>query len=522
MDKIKEFFGKLVDKFKSMGRLAKISIIVSFIAIIIAAIIFGVYSLKNKYNVLFTSLDPKDAKIVTEKLKELKVDMKIEGDTILVAKDKVDELRLELAPQISNGSVGYELMDQGGSFGMTDEEFQIKKLRMLQGELEKTIKTFPQIENARVHITLPKESVFAKESEPGKAVTYIQVKLGESVEPEQVKSIVSLVAAAVPNLPRNNVEVIDQNMKLLSEGIYDENGNGIALGSTSVENQKTLEKSYEEKLENSVYELLNPVIGKGKVKTQINVQMDFDSKQKTEVTVDPNKVIKNQETLREKNGINSDSTTTNPVDDNMSNTIDEDTGNSGDNYREQSKIEYESGRTEVKTISAPGEVKRVTASVVIDGSLDPMTTEAIKELVSTAIGYKQDRGDQISVMSMNFDQSENEEAKKQIQAMEAEKKKENIKNIIKWSLFALILIIIIISLIIFFRKKKDEEEDENEERLLDIVVDNNVNEVANFEPINFEVNNQKVHVENEIKKYATEKPDQVTDVIKSWLNEDER
>ena len=226
--------------------------------------------------------------------------------------------------------------------------------------------------------------------------------------------------------------------------------------------------------------------------------------------------------MREKNGINSDSTTTNPVDDNMSNTIDEDTGNSGDNYREQSKTEYESGRTEVKTISAPGEVKRVTASVVIDGSLDPMTTEAIKELVSTAIGYKQDRGDQISVMSMNFDQSENEEAKKQIQAMEAEKKKENIKNIIKWSLFALILIIIIISLIIFFRKKKDEEEDEHEERLLDIVVDNNVNEVANFEPINFEVNNQKAHVENEIKKYATEKPDQVTDVIKSWLNEDER
>ena len=76
-------------------------------------------------------------------------------------------------------------------------------------------------------------------------------------------------------------------MKLLSECIYDENGNGIALGSTSVENQKNLEKSYEEKLENSVYELLNPVIGKGKVKTQINVQMDFDSKQKTEVTVDP-------------------------------------------------------------------------------------------------------------------------------------------------------------------------------------------------------------------------------------------
>lgn len=520
MDKIKEFFVKLLEKFKSMGRLAKISIIVSFVAIIIAAIIFGVYSFKNKYKVLFTGLDPKDAKVVTEKLKELKTDMKVEGDTILVPKDKVDELRLELASQISNGSVGYELMDQGGSFGMTDEEFQIKKLRMLQGELEKTIKTFPQIENARVHITLPKESVFAKESESGKAVSYIQVKAGESLGGEQVKSIVSLIAAAVPNLPRNNVEVIDQNMQLLSEGVFDENG--IGSGSASVENQKSLEANYENKLQESVYELLNPVLGKGKVKTEINVQMDFDSKQKTEVMIDPNKVIKNQETLREKNGITGETTTTNPIDDNMSNTIDDSEGNGSESYREQTKTEYDTGKTEVKTISAPGEVKRVTASVIIDGKVDQMTTDAIKELVGTAIGYKQDRGDQITVMSMEFDQSENEEAKKQIEAIKLEEKKENLRNIIKWSIIGVILIIIIVSLIIFLRKRRDDDYEKDEERLLDVVVDNKVNEVANFEPINFEVKNQKVHVENEIKKYATDKPEQVTDVIKSWLNEDER
>lgn len=519
MDKVKEFFSKLLEKFKSMGRLAKISIIISFVAIIIAAIIFGVYSFKNKYKVLFTGLDPKDAKVVTEKLKESKVDMKIEGDTILVPKDKVDGLRLELAPQISNGSVGYELMDQGGSFGMTDEEFQIKKLRMLQGELEKTIKTFPQIDNARVHITLPKESVFAKESESGKAVSYIQVKAGESMNGEQVKSIVSLIAAAVPNLHRDNVEVIDQNMQLLSEGVFDENG--IGSGSASVENQKSLEENYENKLQESVYELLNPVLGKGKVKAEINVQMDFDSKQKTEVMIDPNKVIKNQETLREKNGTTGEATTTNPVDDNMSNTIDDSEGNSSESYREQTKTEYDTGKTEVNTISAPGEVKRVTASVIIDGKVDQMTTDAIKELVGTAIGYKQDRGDQITVMSMEFDQSENEEAKKQIEAMKLEEEKENLRNIIKWSIVGVILIIIIVSLIIFLRKRREDDYEE-EERLLDVVVDNKVNEVANFEPINFEIKNQKVHVENEIKKYATDKPEQVTDVIKSWLNEDER
>ncbi|MGL5066952.1 MAG: flagellar basal-body MS-ring/collar protein FliF [Sarcina sp.] len=516
MEKVKGFFKSILEKFKAMGRLARISIIVALISIIVGIILTIAYSMNSKYQVLFTGLESKDAKMVTEKLKELKVDLKVENDTILVPKKEVDSLRLELAPSLSGGSVGYELMDEASSFGITSEEFALKKLRMTQGEIEKTIKSFPQIENARVHITLPKETVFVDESEEGRAAAYIQLNYGETLEPSQVKSIVSLISSSVDNIPKENIEVIDQNMALLSEGIYSKEGEGTVSSGEAVSNQRKLESDYEKELEASVYDLLNPVIGTSKIKTQISVELDFDSKQKTEVTVDPNKVIKNQTTIKESNG--SGATSTGPVDDNMSNNI-EDSKGTGSNREEQS-TEYEIGKTEVKNISAPGEVKRVTASVVIDGALDKKTTEAIKELVGTAIGYKQGRGDQISVLSMTFDQGQKEEAAKQLELMNAQVKKEQITKAIVVGLVLILAILLVAFLISRVKKKKDEKGDEEESRRLNVVIDDTP--MQNFDPIDFDIKDEKTHVESEIKNYANKKPEQVADVIKSWLNEDER
>lgn len=514
MEKAKEFFKNLLERFKAMGRVARISIIVALIATLIGLILFVVYSFSNKYKVLFTGLEPKDAKMVTEKLKEMKVDLKIEGDTILVPKNDVDGLRLELAPNLSGGSVGYELMDDGSSFGITSEEFVLKKLRMTQGEIEKTIKSFPQIENARVHITLPKETVFVDEKEEGSAAIYIQLKAGEVLEEGQVKSIVSLISSSVDRISKENVEVIDQDMKLLSEGIYSKDGEDTVVSSETVSNQRKLESDYENELEKSVYELLNPVIGSNKIKTQINVELDFDSKQKTQVVVDPNKVIKNQTTIKESNG--GGTVSTGPVDDNMTNNIGD--AQDGSNRQEQS-TEYEIGKTEVKNISAPGEVKRVTASVVIDGSLDVNTTEAIKDLVSSAIGYKQDRGDQISVVSMTFDSEDKEAAKEQIALMKSEAKRNQIINIGIIAFVVIAIIAAIAMLLIFIKRRKEDQEDEDERRL-NVVIDDTT--MQNFDPIDFDIKDEKTHVESEIKNYATKKPEQVADVIKSWLNEDER
>ncbi|MGL5574118.1 MAG: flagellar basal-body MS-ring/collar protein FliF [Sarcina sp.] len=516
MEKVKEFLKSILEKFKAMGRVARISIIVALIAVIVGIVLAVAYSMNNKYQVLFTGLEGKDAQMVTEKLKELKVDLKVKNDTILVPKDKVDSLRLELAPNLSGGSIGYELMDEGSSFGITSEEFALKKLRMTQGEIEKTIKSFPQIENARVHITLPKETVFVDEAKEGSAAAYIQLKYGESLEASQVKSIVALISSSVDNIPKEKIEVIDQNMKLLSEGIYSKEGEGVVSAGEAVSNQRKLEANYEKELEGSVYDLLNPVIGNNKIKTQINVELDFDSKQKTEIIVDPNKVIKNQTTIKESS--NNGATSTGPIDDNMSNNIEDANGN-GTSRQEQS-TEYEIGKTEVKNISAPGEVKRVTASVVIDGSLDNKTTEAIKELVGTAIGYKQGRGDQISVVSMSFDSEQKEAAAKQIELMNVQAKKEKITKAVVIGIILIIAIILLAFLISRVKKKREEIEEKEQSRSLNVVIDDN--SMQSFDPIDFDIKDEKTHVESEIKNYANEKPEQVADVIKSWLNEDER
>ena len=224
INKIKEFISKKILDFKALSKTKKLALVIASVAVILS-IVFGVkYMNNNKYKVLFSGLNSTDAASITKELESENIDMKIQGDSILVPKNKVDELRLKLSENISNGSKGYELMDEGPSFGMTDEEFKIKKQRMLQGEIEKTIKTFSQVADARVQIINGEESVFAKETQPGSAAVTITLNPGESLDISQVRSIMSLVSASCENIPKQNVEVVDQNMNLLSEGLYDENG----------------------------------------------------------------------------------------------------------------------------------------------------------------------------------------------------------------------------------------------------------------------------------------------------------
>ncbi|MDV4149706.1 flagellar basal-body MS-ring/collar protein FliF [Clostridium sp. AL.422] len=519
MDKLKENLSKLWVRFKTFNKGIRIAIIAAIITFIIAVGSLFFYNSATKYKVLFSSLEATDAQVVITKLNEKKVDMKIEGDTILVPKDQVDQLRLELAPELTDGSSGYELMDSGSSFGMTDEEFKLKKLRMQQGELEKTIKFFPQVETARVHITPSKDSVFVEDKEPGKAAVYLKLVAGNELNKEQVKSIVALVSRSTENVPEENIEVVDDKMNLLTEGLFEENSS--VVSSDAIEQQLSLKKKYEEELQKSIVALLEPVVGRDKVESSVNVDLDFDSKQKTETIVDPNKVIVSQQVTKETNGSNDGENSGSPVDNNMGNTIDDETSNNT-SYREEVNTNYEVGKTETTTISAPGEVKRLTASVFVDGNIDGNVQAAIEKSVANAIGINTERGDSISVVGMTFDPITKEEAQNEFDAINEDLAKESRNKIILYSVLGLIgIILVIVILIIIRRKNKNEEEAKN---LLDVVIDDRTakEEAVEMPSINFESINPKAHIENEIKKYASDKPDQVVDIIKSWLVENER
>ncbi|WP_027633923.1 flagellar basal-body MS-ring/collar protein FliF [Clostridium hydrogeniformans] len=527
MGKLKEGLSKIKDKFMSLSKSLRIGVIVLISGIIISLIFLGVYLQNNKYGLLFSGLDGNDAKSVTEKLKEKKVETKVKGDSIYVPKDKVDELRLELATDITNGSKGYELMDNSQSFGMTDEEFKIKKQRVLQGEIEKTIKSFPQIKNARVHLTPPEESVFVKESKPGKASVYIEMKPSSNLSKEQVKSIVSLVGGATSNTPKESIEVIDEKMNLLSRDLFEDDKN---FSSSSLEKQKKVEEEFENKLQTNVLEMLEPVVGKGKVKVKVNSELDFDAKEKTDVVVNPQSVVVSEATSKETSSENGGrNNTQSPVDNNMTNAINNNNGNATSS-KEDKKTNYEVGKSETKVISAPGAVKRLTASVVVDGNLDIGTQETIKGIVSNAIGFKQDRGDEISVASMAFDPQSKDAANKALEEMKKEEeqaKKMRLYKIIALSVGILILVItVIVALIIKHRRNNEDgdEEELDEEGKLNVLIGDNIEpkEQIKLDPIDFEVSNEKIHLENEVKRYAKDKPEQFVDIVKAWLAEDER
>ncbi|MGN0144429.1 MAG: flagellar basal-body MS-ring/collar protein FliF [Clostridium sp.] len=518
LGKVKELF----EKFKSQSKKIKIAVIASVVAVIIAIASAVVYSTSNKYAILFSNLDSADAKTVVDYLTTEKIENKVDStnNTIWVPKTQVDKLKLELAPDLKSGSMGYELMDEQSSFGSTDEEFKLKKKRMLQGEIEKTIKSLQPIENAKVNITEPESSVFVKDKTQGSAAVTIKLKEGASLTEDQVKAIVSVVSTSIENVPKENVTIIDQYSNLLTRDLNEEE-NGQASSET-ISKQHKAEQDYEERLKKEIVALLEPIVGKGNVTASVKANLDFDAKQNTQTIIDPNKVIVSQETLKEMNKNGGDDTTSeSPVDNNMSNEIVEDNDNTTSTKEEQ-KTNYDSGKSESKTIEAQGKVERLTATVYINkANLTQQEKDEFQSGVANAIGINEARGDQITVSGMAFDTTSADQAQAAINEMneEAAAKKRNIMMIVG-GLIAAILIGIIAFFVIRNRKRKEEEE----EQLLDTLIDDTIipKEPETFDPIEFETQTEKSHLENEIKRYATEKPEQVVEIIKSWLTENER
>lgn len=507
---VKEYLTNKKQQFKGLKKEKRIAIIVGFVAIILA-IVFGVkYLMDNKYQVLFSGLDSTDAATITKELENQKIDMKIEGNSIYVPKEEVDKLRLELSSNISNGSKGFEIMDEGSSFGLTDEEFEIKKQRMIQGEIEKTIKTFPQVEDARVHITKGEESVFAKESIPGSAAVYLNVKAGANLEASQVRSIMSLVSASTSNLPKQNVEVVDQNMNLLSEGLFDEDGKASASNSNGITTAIKAEQDLGKDLQKSIVSLLEPIFGEGKVKATVNVDLNFDTSEKTEIVIDPEKVIVSES--RSENKSTEQGNTGGAVDNNMSNTGD---AQAGVTESKEEKLEYEVGKTETKTIKAQGEVNRITASVAVDGNLNTAAIRNIENMVANTIGMDENRGDNISVVAMEFGM---------VNGINEAVEEDGTMNVIKTTAYivgALLLLLIITLIVIFMKKRKEAltiDEDNNEDSEIELI-NKKLEEMEQDRLNSVEEKEENVTLEDEVRNYASDNPEKVTELINSWLND---
>lgn len=530
MNKLLDGIKGLKDKWLNLSKTKRIVSIILTAAVIAAITVGTITATRTKYGVLYSNLNSTDANTVITKLKSDKVDYKVDSstNTIYVPQSKMDDLRLEYATSIKNGSTGFELFDNSSSqFGMTDQQFNVTYQRALQGEIERTIKSLPAIDDARVEIVMADDSTFVKDSSPATASVYLKLKPGQTLTKSQVKAIVALVSGAVKNLPAANVKVVDNNMNLLTEGLEDKDGSGSSDLTETTSQISAAEQKEETELQKKILSQLEPVYGKDKVKVQVNADMNFDSTQQDSTVVE-NPVVISEHDINEVNpNGNSGSSSGSPNDNNnSSNQIVNQTTNGQASTHNETTKNYDTSKTETKTTVAPGNIKRLTVSVLVDGKVSNATQTTINNIVSQAAGINPQRGDTVSIEGMRFDDSLAKAEQKALDQMNAQQQADSknalIRNIVIGSVLG---VLAIVGLILFIRKRRRDREYEDEDYDYDDDIDNTIapkGATQQFAPIEFESTTEKTHLEKEIKNYANNKPDQVADVVKAWLAEDER
>lgn len=320
MDKIKAGFNKIATMFKNLSKGRKIAFSVLSLGLISAIIYLVIFLNTTEYSVLFTEIDSNDAPTIIAELNERKIPFMVENDTIKVPEENVSELRLELAPQLTSGSKGYKLLEDTSAFGMTDSERNLKYKMALEGELAKTIQSFPEVKQATVFLVMQEDSNFFRPSEPSQASVKMELKPGKNITKEQTKAIISLLTGSVKNLQKEDVKIVGiingKTTDLALDLFDDEN---IDMG-TATEQQQKHERDLEKEYERKILTLLSPIYGEG-VKTTVDVDANFDASQKNTITYDPNSVVLSEEIEKDTNTTTDNGNSAAPVDNNMGNEI---------------------------------------------------------------------------------------------------------------------------------------------------------------------------------------------------------
>ncbi|GAA9287116.1 flagellar basal-body MS-ring/collar protein FliF [Helicobacter pylori] len=415
---------RVVDFFIKLNKKQKITLIAAGVLITALLVFLLLYPFKEKdyaqggYGVLFERLDSSDNALILQHLQQNQIPYKIlKDDTILIPKDKVYEERITLASQgiPKTSKVGFEIFDTK-DFGATDFDQNIKLIRAIEGELSRTIESLNPILKANVHIAIPKDSVFVAKEVPPSASVMLKLKPDMKLSPTQILGIKNLIAAAVPKLTTENVKIVNENGESIGEGDILENSKELAL------EQLRYKQNFENILENKIVNILAPIVGgKNKVVARVNAEFDFSQKKSTKETFDPNNVVRSEQNLEEKKegaskkqvgGVPGVVSNIGPVQGLKDNKEPE-------KYeKSQNTTNYEVGKTISEIKGEFGTLVRLNAAVVVDGKYkialkdgantleyEPLSDESLKKinaLVKQAIGYNQNRGDDVAVSNFEF------------------------------------------------------------------------------------------------------------------------
>jgi flagellar M-ring protein FliF len=391
-------------------------------AVIVSLAVLGLirWQTAASFKPLYTSLSPEDAGAVVQKLKETGIEYQLgdNGTTILVPVDHVAESRLDmaLAGLPKSGRIGFELFDRT-NLGVTEFAEHINYQRALEGELERSVMSLAEVEQARVHITLAKDSVFTRSREPAKASVLLKLRPGVQLEPRSVVAVSHLISAAVEGLAPQAVSVLDMNGNLLSRPRSVSSDDGSSASTLYAEYQQSLERSLTEK----VNATLEPLLGPGRFRAGVSVECDFTSSEQSEEVYNPEQsVITSSHVTEESNGGGAIASTGMPGTASALPRPRPETGPAGSGISRRSEnTTYQASRTVRRTTTPQGSVKKISAAVLVDYSFEsegegedqkrtlrpraPEKMEAIRELVAAAIGLDTERGDQLIVQTLPFE-----------------------------------------------------------------------------------------------------------------------
>lgn len=408
----------ILDTFKSLGtvRLAAIG------GVAIGLIIFFVFLTSRlggtDMALLFAELDQSDSNKIISKLETQNIPYELgrEGQQIFVPSQMVLRLRMQMAESglPSGGSVGYEIFDKADSLGTTNFVQNVNLLRALEGELARTIRSIGSVEEARVHLVMPKRELFSRREQKPSASVVVKSKGAGKLSKAQVQAIQHLVAAAVPRLDPERISIIDSRGRLLARAGGEEGDPG-DFASDSDE----LRRSYEERMTRQIEQLVEQSVGIGKVRAQVAAEMDFDRITTNIEEYDPDgQVARSTQTVEENAQSNDkDGQSTVSVANNLpdANQNAGGAGSASQSNRTEETVNYEITRTVKNHIRESGTVRRISVAILVDGTYaededgNRVYKERAKEeldkleaLVKSGIGFDQKRGDKVEVISMQF------------------------------------------------------------------------------------------------------------------------
>lgn len=367
---------------------------------------------------LYGDLDLGDSKQIIEKLTTEKIpyELRKDGTEVWVPKDRKLDLRVRMAEQaLPTGGrmAGYELFDKQDALGSTSFQQNITMIRAMEGELAKTIRSIDKVKFARVHLVLPKREAFSRDTQEPSASVILKMQGSQRLDKGQTSAIQHLIAAAVPKMKPSRISIVDDKGTLLAKGF--ENSKEF-----QAQTADEMRINIEARLVKTIEDLLERSLGPGRVRAEVTVDMDMSHAVTTEETFDPEtKVVRSQVTTNEGEQSQDAEPTPVTVQQNLPDPNATSSGNirtSTKTNKSQETVNYEISRKTKNTVREIGEIRKVSAAVIVDGvrekSADgkqttyrdrtPEEMAQIEALVKSAIGFTKDREDQVKVASMPF------------------------------------------------------------------------------------------------------------------------